>query len=140
MRILFIDDDEILHRTIGDFLEKHGYEVIYAYSGKNGLDLFSENKIDLVITDIFLPDYGGIKVLKIIKELDECAEVIFITGYGDLQTARSAVRYGASEYLLKPIDLTELLTCIENTEAYKSEVLSKGNQVEEILNVTKQNL
>ena len=57
MRILFIDDDEILHRTIGDFLEKHGYEVIYAYSGKNGLDLFSENKIDLVITDIFLPDY-----------------------------------------------------------------------------------
>ncbi|MCK5706818.1 MAG: response regulator [Candidatus Aureabacteria bacterium] len=127
MNILFIDDDQTLHQTIGGFLKKQGYTVFSAFTAEQAINIFIEKDIDLTITDIVLPDFDGIRILKAIKDVYPNAEVIVITGYCEMKNARSAKHYGAFEYLLKPIDLNELLTTIESTKVYEKK-FSRGNK------------
>ena len=103
--ILVVDDEEAdleLFRTI---LEKEGYMVLTADKGKDGLDQVRREKPNLVILDLKMPDMSGIAVLREIKKFDENTEVIIITGYGAMKSARMAMRLGAYEYITKPFDI-----------------------------------
>lgn len=103
--ILVVDDDEAdleLFRTI---LEKEGYMVLTADKGKDGLDEVRRKRPNLVILDLKMPDMSGIAVLREIKKIDENTEVIIITGYGAMKSARMAMRLGAYEYITKPFDI-----------------------------------
>ena len=133
MNILFIDDEDILHETVADFLQRNGYEVTCAFNGKDALDIMVKGSIDLVISDIFLPDYDGIYILRVIKEMEEQIEVILITGQVDIEYAKKALRNGAKDFLLKPLDLTELLTSIETTDAYKRYASGSHTNIREYL-------
>ncbi len=118
VKILFIDDEEIIHQTVGDFLKKWGYTIINARTGNEAVEMFKKTEVDLVVSDIRLPDISGIDVLQKIKEESPDTEVILMTGHAQVDTAVKALRLGATDYILKPIDLTELLTSIERTKKY----------------------
>jgi len=102
-RLLLIDDEEINVRVLSMSLRSDGYEVFTATSGAEGLEIFDREKPDIVITDIKMPGMDGIEVLKRVKAHDPDTEVIIITGHGDIDNAIEALKYGASDFINKPI-------------------------------------
>jgi len=102
-KILLIDDEPDIVRVLGISLRADGYEVIPALSGAEGLEAFAKDKPEIVITDIKMPGMDGIEVLEKIKNLDPNTEVIIITGHGDIDNTIEALKYGASDFINKPV-------------------------------------
>ncbi len=109
-KILVIDDEEGIRKLISAILTKEGYDVILAKDGYEGLDFYQKDFFDLVITDVKMPGIDGIEVLKRMKEYDENAEVIILTGHGNLSTAISAIKEDAYDFVPKPLDNLRVLT------------------------------
>ena len=108
-KILVVDDEEIIRDSLFYILEKEGYEVDKAENGKEAFDKIRETHFDLVITDIEMPVMKGTELLEKIKTFDAQTSVIMITAFGSLDTAITALRNGASDYILKPVEFDELL-------------------------------
>jgi PAS domain S-box-containing protein len=102
-KILLIDDEPDIVRVLGISLKADGYDVIPALSGAEGLEAFTREKPTIVITDIKMPGMDGIEVLERIKDLDPNTEVIIITGHGDIDNTIEALKYGASDFISKPV-------------------------------------
>jgi PAS domain S-box-containing protein len=102
-KILIIDDEEANVRVLSLTLRCDGYEVVSALNGEEGLAVFRKESPDLVLTDIKMPGMDGIEVLKHIKEVSPDTEVIIITGHGDIDNAIEALKFGASDFINKPI-------------------------------------
>ena len=120
LKLLLIDDDENIHLSVGDFLQRTGYQVEHAYSGEEGLDVFLQEGADIVITDIKMPDLDGIALLHRLKQNNSDVEVILITGHGDLDIAIAALRQGAFDFFNKPVKMEELITSLERTQRYQA--------------------
>jgi len=118
--ILIVDDDEVMLKTLSDVLRKRGYEVFSVGSGNGALSMIKKNIIDLILLDMRLPDIDGLEVLKKIKEFDTEILVIMMTAYSDIQTAVSAIKSGAYDYINKPFELDELKLLIEKGLETKS--------------------
>jgi DNA-binding NtrC family response regulator len=108
-KILVVDDEEIIRDSLFYILEKEGYDVDKAENGKIAYDKMIANHFDLVITDIEMPVMKGTELLEKIKTLNIQTSVIIITAFGSLDTAISALRNGASDYILKPVEFDELI-------------------------------
>ena len=108
-KILVVDDEEIIRDSLFFILEKEGYSVDKAENGKIAYDKMIANHFDLVITDIEMPLMKGTELLEKIKTLNVQTSVIIITAFGSLDTAITALRNGASDYILKPVEFDELL-------------------------------
>jgi DNA-binding NtrC family response regulator len=106
--ILIVDDEPIIRESASFILKKEGFMVEEAANGRDAYEMFMEKPFDLVITDIEMPEMRGIELLTKLRELSPQTLVIVITAYGSLETAISALRMGASDYLLKPIEFDEL--------------------------------
>ncbi len=106
--ILIIDDDPLIRKTLSSHLSRDDFEVHLAEDGEDGLELYDEKSPDLVVLDIRLPDMDGLEALKKIKKKDENASVIIMTAYDDMKTTVEAIKSGAFEYLVKPLDHVEL--------------------------------
>ena len=102
-RLLLIDDEKTNVDVMALSLRSDGYEVLTSSSGEEGLEIFDRESPDIVITDIKMPGMDGIEVLKAIKEHSDMAEVIIITGHGDVDNAIEALKYGASDFINKPV-------------------------------------
>jgi len=113
LRILIIDDEPNLPHQLARFLRKHGYEVYTASDGETGLQELQRSSIDLVLLDLRLPKMGGMEVLTQVRKSDQELPIIIITAHADLQTAVTAMKLGASDYLHKGFDLDELLLVVE---------------------------
>ena len=109
IKILVIDDEPLMTVTIQDALISEGYQVVTAQTGRKGLDLFGQNQTDILITDLKLPDMDGIEILKEVKARNPETHVIVITAYGSIDSAVTAMKEGASDYLTKPFSMDELL-------------------------------
>ncbi len=107
-RLLLIDDDINLCKVVGYQLEKQGFQVSIAHSGREGLKLFQSRPFDIVLTDVQMPDLSGIDVLKQIREKNDQVIVIIITAYGSLDSAIKACQLGADDYLTKPFSQEQL--------------------------------
>lgn len=118
--ILIIDDDPLIRKTLSSHLVKEGYEVRLAEDGEEGLQKHGESSADLVILDIRLPDMDGLEVLGKIKEKSKNVSIIIITAYDDMKTTIEAVKSGAFEYLVKPLDFVELDLTIEKAFRIRS--------------------
>ncbi|GAB6281930.1 MAG: sigma-54 dependent transcriptional regulator [Ignavibacterium sp.] len=112
-KILVVDDEEIIRNSLTLFLENEKYIVDEAENGKVAYDKIMENYYDLVLTDLEMPVMKGIDLLEKISTLTPQVSVIIITAYGSLDTAIRALRNGASDYILKPIEFDELLIKIQ---------------------------
>ncbi len=108
-RILVVDDEQIIRDSISFILKKEGYTIEEAANGKAALDKITEQPYDVVITDIEMPVMQGIELLERVMQISPQTIVIIITAYGSLETAIAALRAGASDYILKPLEFDELL-------------------------------
>ncbi len=118
--ILIVDDDEVMQETLSDVLRKRGYEIFSVGSGNGALSMVQKNLIDLILLDMKLPDIDGLEVLKKIKEFDTEILVVMMTAYSDVQSAVSAMKSGAYDYINKPFELEELRLLIEKGLETKS--------------------
>jgi two-component system NtrC family sensor kinase len=110
--ILVIDDDQRTLKRLKTFLEKENYEVFSAYNGGDALNTIEKCKIDIIVTDIKMSDVDGIEVIRRAKVVCRDIEGIVITGYNEQELAVKALRAGALDYLVKPLNLDELLHAI----------------------------
>jgi len=108
-KVLIIDDDEVLLRLLIITLTEEGYDVLSTADGPQGVILYKEHRPGVVLLDLGLPSMSGIEVLKEIKEFDNKAKVIVVTGYGSVESAVLAIQYGAADYVEKPVDVEILL-------------------------------
>jgi DNA-binding NtrC family response regulator len=113
-KILVIDDQKSIRNTLKDILENEGHEVDTAEDGVDGLAKFSDNKYDLVLSDIKMPNMDGMEVLEKIKAAESDTAVIMISGHGNIDTAVDAIKKGAYDFIVKPPDLNRLLITIRN--------------------------
>lgn len=118
--ILIVDDDVVMQETLSDVLRKRGYDIFSVGSGISALSIIKKNVIDLILLDMKLPDIDGLEVLKRIKEFDTEILVIMMTAFSDVQTAVSAMKSGAYDYINKPFELEELKLIIEKGLETKS--------------------
>lgn len=102
-RILVVDDEENLRHTVGRVLQRAGFEVTTAASGKEGMTLLAQGTFDLVYMDIRMPDMNGLETLEAINASYPKLPVILFTGQPDLSSAVRALRHGAMDYLQKPL-------------------------------------
>ena len=107
--ILVVDDEQIIRESISYILAKENYDVGEAENGKEAYEKLMETNYDLVLTDLEMPEMKGTELLQKIREFSPRTTTIVITAYGSLETAISALRNGASDYILKPIEFDELL-------------------------------
>jgi len=119
-KILLVDDDPTIIKTIGPSLERRGYQVATAGSGEEAIEKLNKLDYDLVITDLVMDKTDGIEVLKKTKQLKHETMVIMLTGFGDMESAIDALRLNADDYLLKPCEEEELhfrvASCLEKLE------------------------
>jgi two-component system NtrC family response regulator/two-component system response regulator AtoC len=102
--ILVVDDDEDVQGLIEKHLTNKGFEVVTAYDGEQALALIDRVTFDLVITDLKMPKFDGMEVLRRVKEKNRDTEVVILTGHGTMDTAIEALRDGgAFDYLQKPL-------------------------------------
>jgi two-component system response regulator AtoC len=112
-KALVIDDDVSTLELMRFQLQAEGFQVSTAENGKKGLDFIKENKFDIILTDLNLPDVSGIEMVKLSKEILPETEIIMVTGYGSTEKAIEATKAGAFYYVEKPVEFEELLVLIE---------------------------
>lgn len=108
MKILVIEDDKKISDLVKLYLEKEGYEVIVAYNANDGIKNFYENDINLIVLDLMLPDFSGIKVLQEIKK-ERDIPIIIITAKGEEDDKILGFKKGADDYITKPFSFKELV-------------------------------
>ncbi len=111
-RILVVDDEEIIRDSISFILKKEGFTVQVAENGRVAYQKLLDETFDIVITDLEMPEMKGIELLEKTIQLNPQTTVIIVTAYGSLETAIAALRTGASDYILKPVEFDELLVKI----------------------------
>lgn len=112
-RVLVIDDDRFHADTVAESLERIGYDCTVATSGMEGARRIDEGGWDVILTDLKMNDLDGLAILKKAREDLPDAEVVMITGHGDVKTAVEAIKRGASNYLMKPVDRDELRAIVQ---------------------------
>ena len=111
-KVLVIDDEDIVLKSVNKILSEENYEVDVSSSGRQGIDWAVERPYDVVLTDIRMPDIGGMRVLRDIKRAKPSLAVIMITGYASVQSAVQAMKLGAADYLEKPFTPDQLLKAV----------------------------
>jgi DNA-binding NtrC family response regulator len=113
-RILIVDDEERFRKTMAKLLGVRSLQAETAGGGVEAIEKLRTENFDIVILDVKMPGMSGIQALEQIKKNNPFIEVIILTGYASLDTAREITRLGAYDYLLKPYDLEELIEKIDN--------------------------
>jgi len=117
-KILLIDDEELITRTLANALEKSGYEVLVAKSGGDAIVMAEEEDFDLIISDIRMPGLNGVEIVKRIFEVikdkgSKKTPAIFVTGYADQKTEEMARTLSPQAYIHKPFDFPEFLAQVK---------------------------
>lgn len=112
-KILVIDDEKSIRKTLMEILAYENYEVDEAENGMVGLELVKKTKYDVILCDIKMPQMDGIEVLQEIEKISD-TPVVMISGHGNIETAVEAIKKGAYDYISKPLDLNRLLVTIRN--------------------------
>jgi two-component system response regulator HydG len=115
IRILVIDDEEYHAQALAESLQRQGYECVIATSGSAGAQKLTEEEFDVILTDLRMEDLDGLALLRKAKQAAPDAEVVLITGHGDVKTAVEAMQQGAANYLTKPVDVAELRAIVAKT-------------------------
>jgi len=108
IRVLIVDNDQPHAEAMAESLARVGYDCVVAVSGAEGVRRLDEESFDIVITDLVMSDVDGLGILRRAKQALPDAEVILVTGHGTIPSAVTAMREGAFNYLLKPLDLSQL--------------------------------
>lgn len=113
-RILIVDDDENITKTMKTILEDEGYFVDTALTGEEAIQKTRKTAYNIALLDIRLPDMEGVKLLKLIKDNVPRTRKIMVTGYPSMQNAIDALNKNADAYMVKPIEMNDLLATVKN--------------------------
>lgn len=115
--ILIIDDEDSIHKILGEYLGSRGFRVFSVLDGRDGLDLLNTHSaISTVLTDIRVPGMDGLEILRHIKERNPVTQVVLMTAFSDKNLAIQALRAGADDYLEKPFQLADLSEVLERCD------------------------
>ncbi len=128
--ILVVDDESIVRESLHDWLDSVGYKVATAESGEEALRIIKQKKIKIMVADLIMPGMNGIELMKKAKEIVPTIETVIITAHGTIQTAISAIREGAYDYVEKPF-------CPEKVELLINNLVEHQNLVEENISLRK---
>lgn len=112
-RILLVDDEVEFVSTLSERLQLRGYDVRTANNALEALASVYKEPPDVIILDLRIPGMDGIETLKTIKKFDATIEVIMLTGHGDIRSVEDGMKSGAFEYIMKPVDISELTAKID---------------------------
>lgn len=135
-KILVIDDERPIRRTLCEILEFEKFTVDQAEDGEQGLKMASEIEYDVILCDIKMPKMDGIEVLEKIQDLDYDPAIVMISGHGTIDTAVDALKKGAFDYIPKPPDLNRLLVTVRNAMD-KKELVQETKVLKKKLNKVK---
>ena len=107
-KILVVEDDKDLNRTVCSFLNQSGYEATGCLNGDDAYDAMYSTMFDLIISDIMMPGVDGFEFAKNVRELNEEIPILFMTARDDIASKQRGFRIGVDDYMVKPIDLDEL--------------------------------
>lgn len=113
-KILIIDDEKSIRKTLREILEYEKYQVDEASDGVEGIAMVQKEKYDIVLCDIKMPKMDGIEALDKIMQISADTPIVMISGHGNIETAVEAVKKGAFDFIAKPLDLNRLLVTIRN--------------------------
>jgi len=125
-KALVIDDEQIVLDSVSQILIDENYEVDASLSGREGLDWAIERPYDIVLTDIRMPDIGGMRVLRDIKRIKSSLPVLIITGYATTKAAVQAMKLGAADYIEKPFEPEQLLESVARALGIAAEDEEQG--------------
>jgi two-component system NtrC family response regulator len=125
--VLIVEDEPFQREMLRDFLEKEGHQVAEAENGEKALQLLGGSSFDLVLLDFKMPGMNGLEVLHEVKRLNPEIDAVIITAYGTVETAVSAMKAGARDYITKPVDLDELSILIDRIADHRR--LLKENRI-----------
>ncbi|MGH4140804.1 sigma-54-dependent transcriptional regulator [Clostridium sp.] len=108
IKVLVIDDEQIMRLTLKEGLFDLGYQVATASNGSDGMEKLKLFRPDVILLDMRLKSEDGLDIARKIKEIDEYVEIIIMTAYGDIKTAIDAIKIGAIDYIKKPLDIDEI--------------------------------
>jgi len=131
-RILIIDDETSIRRTLRETLEYEKYQIDDAASGMEGLQLLQDQEYDVILCDIKMPQMDGIETLEAVRRVTE-TPVVMISGHGTIDTAVEAIKKGAYDYISKPPDLNRLLITLRNA-LDKSSLLTETRALKKVVN------
>ncbi|MEW6674591.1 MAG: HD domain-containing phosphohydrolase [Nitrospirota bacterium] len=134
---ILIVDDELGPREAIRMILKDRYDVTTASGAREGFSHLAKNRFDLIVLDIKMPDMDGITALKEIKRMYPDTEVIMITAYASIETARSAIRFGALDYLIKPFDKDDVINVIERGLLKRRNLKKSISEYENLLHTKK---
>lgn len=120
--ILIIDDDTSVLETTAVLLREHGYSVISCENAKDAMAKLRENKVDVVLTDIRMPEVSGIELLEEVRSINMDIPVILMTAYAELDIAISAMGKGAFDFIVKPYKSELLVHSIEMAVKHKKRI------------------
>jgi DNA-binding NtrC family response regulator len=112
--ILVVDDERSIRITVKAFLEADGHRVEIAEEAESAIAILRNNAMDVVLTDIILPRVSGVELLRRIRDISPHTQVIMMTGEPTLETASESLRFGAVDYLQKPVSKNEILRVVRN--------------------------
>lgn len=145
-KVMLVDDEKLILQGVLNIIEwdKLGMEVVHMVeNGKQAIDKYKENPVDIIITDINMPIVTGLELIKAIKEINKKVKFIVLSGYDDFSYAKAAVKYGVENYILKPINEEELehdLIDIKKKLQYEKEkdtrIIEKNRMLMKMLNGT----
>ena len=136
-RILIVDDDKSLSKSLSLVLEKKGYCRLWAGTGKEALAKAKESAFNVALIDIRLPDADGIKLAALLKETHPETEVIIVTGYASLDSSTQALAKGVDAYLIKPLNMDEVLQRVRDILT-RQRLLEEKQQAEQALRQKKE--
>ena len=112
-KILVVEDDKELNRTMCGFLNQNGFEAVGAVNANEAYDAMYGNIFDLIVSDIMMPGIDGYEFAKTVRELNQEIPILFVTARDDFESKRKGFRAGIDDYMVKPIDLEELVLRME---------------------------
>jgi len=115
VKVLVVEDDELLRSVLTNLLEGDGHEVFIACNGSDAIEIIENDTFDIIITDIVMPGVDGIEVLKTAKRIDPSCDVIVITGFPTVETAIQSMKLGAYDYITKPFNLDHIRIVMAKT-------------------------
>jgi len=118
LRVLVVDDEKGYRDDIKEYLVDSGFMVFTAGLPSEALAVMENERIDIAIVDLRLPEMSGIELMKKIRQIDEQIGVIIISGHGDMDSVLTAMRDGAIDFFPKPFDLVDIRFAIERTRKY----------------------
>ncbi|MBN2343664.1 MAG: response regulator [Deltaproteobacteria bacterium] len=133
-KILVVDDEKVIREILADFLTLEGFEVVTAPDGKAAVQVLKDNHFNMVISDLKMPNMGGLELLEYIQENHDNLLTVIMTGFGTVETAIEAMKKGAYDYILKPFKVEEVVHIVHRGME-KQRLISENVRLKEILSL-----